>query len=206
MHVFILAGSHRLTAESTKVAGYIEAQLALLFPDTTSFTYDLRWNPLPLRSEGMRDISSDFAKEVQPIWQPVAKELAKADAVVVISPEWSWMATPWVKNFFLYANPQLLGNKPWLLVAVSSGRGWQYPIAELRMSSTKNTQLCYIPQHVIINHVTDVLNKEEPTEKSDIYIRERLKYSLHILHQYALWLQWVRKSGVADFETYPHGM
>lgn len=208
MHYFILAGSHRPQAQSSKVGGYIETTLWTLFPDDTSFLYDLRENPLPLRNDRFRDKQSSEYQEFTKIRAPIATELEKADAVVIISPERAGMATPAVKNFMLYTDAHLCANKPALLVSVSAGRGGRYPIAELRMSSTKNNQLCYIPQHVIVDHVGDVLNDYEltGTEKADSFIKARLQYSLKMLEAYAQWLQWVRTSGVSDITTYPYGM
>jgi len=119
------------------------------------------------------------------------------------------MAAPGVKNFILYMSPRLVGNKPALLVAISStNHGGHYPIAELRMSSTKNIQICYIPQHVIISNVKELLNDHalESEDKADGYIRTRIQYSLRMLHEYAKAFQQIRMSGVADFTTYANGM
>ncbi|USN54546.1 MAG: NAD(P)H-dependent oxidoreductase [Candidatus Peribacteria bacterium] len=119
--------------------------------------------------------------------QPTSEQMEQSDAFVLVSPEWSGMAAPAVKNFLLYVK-QEMANKPCLLVSVSSGRGGRYPIAELRMSSYKNTQVCYIPQHIIVDHVKDRLNEVPVHEqnKEDIYIRERIAYSLQMLQQYAI--------------------
>ncbi len=46
-----------------------------------------------------------------------------------------------------------------LIVAVSSGAGGAYPVAELRMSSYKNSRICYIPEQIIIRDVENVLNE-----------------------------------------------
>jgi len=55
------------------------------------------------------------------------------------------MAPAGLKNFFLYAGNTALAHKPAYLVGISASRGGSYPIAELRMSSYKNSYLCYIP-------------------------------------------------------------
>jgi NAD(P)H-dependent FMN reductase len=208
MHFFILAGSHREQAQSTKVATYVQAQLERMYDEVSTHLYDLSQDPLPLWNDGMWDKESEFYAQTAQVRSPVAEELAKADAIIVISPEWSGMATPGVKNFFLYANAKLMGNKPGLLMSVSSGRGGRYPISELRMSSAKNTQLCYIPQHVIIDHVETVLgdHQVEAEEKADTYIRKRIIYSLRMLHAYAEALQGVRASNILDLENYAFGM
>jgi NAD(P)H-dependent FMN reductase len=208
MHYFILAGSHRPEAQSTKVAHRIEQAMGKLAPEDTSFVYDLRTNPLPLWNDWMWDQDSDEYKAFLPLWQPIVDEMNKADAFVIISPEWSGMATPGVKNFFLFCSAENMGNKPALLVSVSAGRGGRYPISELRSSSYKNTQLCYIPQHVIVDHVSSVLNTPEleSEDTADGYIKTRLQYSLGLLREYAKGLQIVRTSGVQDFEKFGNGM
>lgn len=93
-------------------------------------------------------------------------------------------------------------------MSVSASRGGRYPIAELRMSSYKNTQLVYIPQHVIVDHVKEVLNDIalEADDKADRYIRNRIQYSLRILHEYMKALRQIRASDVLDLEAYPNGM
>ena len=108
MHFFILAGSHREQAQSTKVAAYVQAQIERDYTGSTTYIHKLAETPLPLWNDGMWNAESEFHKDTSQIWNPIAKELDKADALVVISPEWSGMATPGVKNFFLYANPTLL--------------------------------------------------------------------------------------------------
>ena len=42
-----------------------------------------------------------------------------------------------------------MAHKPGLIVTVSAGLGGSYPVTELRISSHKNTRLCYIPDHVL---------------------------------------------------------
>jgi hypothetical protein len=38
-----------------------------------------------------------------------------------------------------------------LIIAVSGGAGGgAYPVAELRMSSYKNSRICYLPEHLIV--------------------------------------------------------
>ena len=107
-----------------------------------------------------------------------------------------------------YKLPQELVHKPALLIGVSATRGGSYPIAELRMSSYKNTYLVYIPNHVIVQHVESVLNtpKADPKVKADAYVRGRIAHSLKVLEQYAKGLQLVRESGVEDRDNFPYGM
>ncbi|MEJ2181187.1 MAG: NADPH-dependent oxidoreductase, partial [Gammaproteobacteria bacterium] len=86
--------------------------------------------------------------------------------------------------------------------------GGAYPVAELRMSSYKNSRICYIPEHVILRKVEKVLNDDpaDNDERSDNYYRERIQWSLNILKQYAVGLKLVRESGATKTEKFNNGM
>lgn len=92
------------------------------------------------------------------------------------------MAPAGLKNFFLMWTGEVLAHKPALLVAVSSADGGSFPIAELRMSSYKNNRVCYIPDHLIIRNVEQVLNPEpeDNVESADTYFRQRIAYTLGV--------------------------
>lgn len=203
MKIGIIVGSHRKESQSTKVGRFVERHLQELVADVEIYFLDLRNNPLPLWQEDMWEEGSDM----QAMWQPYSTELGSCDAFVVVSPEWSGMAPAGLKNFFLYCKYEL-SHKPALLVGVSSGRGGAYPIAELRMSSYKNTYICYIPNHVVVRKVEDILNTDEPDtdNKSDVYIRKRLVHALKVLEQYSKAFRQIRDSGVEDRDQFPNGM
>jgi hypothetical protein len=111
-----------------------------------------------------------------------------------------------LKNFFLLCDRQVLAHKPALIVSVSAGLGGSYPVAELRMSSYKNTRLCYVPDHVIVRNVSQVLHGETPADEHDAALRKRIEYNARLLLEYAQALQTVRRSGLIDLDTYPFGM
>lgn len=197
----IIAGSHRHEAESLRVAQYIAQALqraGVADPDVISLTQ----NPLPLWDE--RVWSDDPSWRA--LWMPIADRLRAADGFVVVVPEWSGMAPAGLKNFFLLCDRYVLAHKPALIVAVSAGMGGAYPVAELRISSYKNTRVCYLPDQVIIRHVGQVLHGETPADETDAALRQRLDYQLRVLLEYTRALRAVRRSGVIDLETYPHGM
>ena len=129
-----------------------------------------------------------------------------SDGFVVISPEWSGMVPAGLKNFFLLCGTQLLAHKPALIVTVSAGLGGSYPVAELRMSSYKNTRVCYIPEHVIVRQVSNMLKGKEPASDDDASLRERIDYSSRLLIEYAQAMRAIRDSEAIDLERYPHGM
>jgi NAD(P)H-dependent FMN reductase len=202
MKYAIISGSHRLQSQSGKVARYIVARLAALNPEDSSHVLDLGQTPLPLWDEGIWQGDPKIAD----IWKPVSAELKSSDAAIVIAPEWGGMVPAALKNFFLFAADGSLYHKPGLIVGVSASRNGAYPVAELRVSSYKNTHLQYISEQVIVRQVGDVLNEETPQSDDDAELRKRLDYSLSVLTEYAKALQTVRASGVLNRKDYPFGM
>ncbi len=199
MKIAIISGSHRQKSQSLKVAKHIQDTL-----DTETWLYSLEGNPLPLWDEGVWDGEQKWLD----ILNPLRAELTTCDALVIITPEWHGQVPAGLKNFFLLFGKNELADKPALIVSISSGIGGSYPVAELRMSSYKNSRICYIPEHVIIREVESVLNQNESdnNERSDPYIRERLNWSLNILKGYANALKQVRDSGVTETDKFNNGM
>ena len=202
MKFFILSGSHRAEAQSLKVAKYVQAVLTREHSGAAAHLYSLGGNPLPLWDE-----ATGGAPDA--LWDPISAELKAADALVIVTPEWSGMATPGVKNFLLNCTASEIGHKPGLIVTVSASRGGSYPVAELRMSGTKNNRLVWIPEHVIIQHAEQNLTAPDGTadlSKEDATQRKRLRYALRLLEEYGKALQQVRASGTVDHKTFPSGM
>jgi NAD(P)H-dependent FMN reductase len=198
----LIVGSHRVKSQSLKIADFSRGVLAGLGSSVTTYTLDLATAQLPLWDEGVWSGAASWAK----IWQPVASELRSCDAFVVFAPEYSGMVPSALKNFFLLTSKDEVGHKPGLIVAVSSGRGGSYPVAELRMSSYKNTRINWIPEHMIVRNAEQVFNDGESTSEEDSYARSRLTYSLRVLCEYGKALRLVRESGVLDYKTYPNGL
>lgn len=201
MKFAIIVGSQQVDSQSAKVGRYLAAQLSSL--EHQSYTLDLGSNPLPLWDNSIW--SGD------PVWQerlaPINAELESCDGLIVISPEYHGMAPAGLKNFFLLFGKEVLGHKPGYIVAVSASAGGAYPIAELRMSSYKNSRLCYTPDHTIVRSVGKVLNEHgENDERSDNYTRKQLGYGLAMLVEYAKALGQVRSSGVVDHKNFGNGM
>jgi azobenzene reductase len=202
MKFFILSGSHRAEAQTLKVAKYVQSILTREHPGAEAYLYSLSGNPLPLWDEAMGGAPDA-------LWDPISAELKAADALVILTPEWSGMATPGVKNFLLNCTTDEIGHKPGLIVTVSATRGGSYPVAELRMSGYKNNRLNWIPEHVIIHHAEENLNAPDGTDglsKEDQLQRKRLRYALKILEEYGKALKLVRASGVVDHKTFRSGM
>lgn len=200
MKFIVVSGSHRQNSQSDRVANYIATQVRASHCDARVIS--LANNPLPLWDEGVWNNDPKW-KEV---WGPISQELRSADALVVVSPEWSGMVPPGLKNFFLLCPTADVGHKPALIVSISSGVGGSYPVTELRTSSYKNTRIVYIPEHVIIRNVEEVLHGETATGERDESARARLGYGLRVLKEYASALKAVRESGVIDHKNFPFGM
>ncbi len=204
MKFSVVSGSHRRDGQSLKVARHIESVLLDQGLCEAVFPYSLSDNPLPLWEEAIWD--NDPAWQAQ--LEPVANELRDCDALVIIAPEYHGMVPAGLKNFFLCFGRNELAHKPALIVGVSSVDGGAYPVAELRMSSYKNSRLCYLPEHLIVRNVESVLNDnvEDNNPDADAYFRDRTLWVLRQLREYALALQQVRASGVTDMSVYRNGM
>jgi NAD(P)H-dependent FMN reductase len=203
MKITVICGSHRAQAQSLKVARHVRNTLDDGICEETALI-SLADNPLPLWDMGVWDGDEKWP----PLLDPIRAELVSSDAFVVVTPEWHGQVPAGLKNFFLLFGRNELGHKPALIVAVSAGDGGAYPVAELRMSSYKNSRLCYIPEHVIVRNVEKVLN-EDPAQNNagaDDYFRKRIRWALGILKQYGLALRQVRTSGATDTDQFKNGM
>lgn len=106
LNIALVAGSSRNNSQSGKVARVLRQRLIEMGQTTqdTSSIIDLGLAPLPLWP----------AEDAGP-WSMYQQQLAAADAVVIIAPEWNGMACPAIKNFFIYASKAELAHKPGLL-------------------------------------------------------------------------------------------
>ncbi len=203
LQIAIICGSQRKRSQSAKVARFVQTLLSQK-GDAQSALIDLGEAPLRLWTDDPSE--QELLKRT---WHPISETLKTSEALIMITPEWNGMVPPALKNFFLYCTEHEIADKAALIVGVSSGRGGSVPAAELRVSSYKDTHLCYIPEQVIVSHVTGVLNSPPdgpPESEGDAYIRYRLSYGIDILMEYAKALALVRKSNVRNFEQIPYGM
>jgi NAD(P)H-dependent FMN reductase len=200
MKIAIVSGSHRADSQSDRVARYLAQEVTRANGEADIIS--LSKNPLPLWDEGMWSNDPKWAE----VWGPISKRLTACDALVLVAPEWAGMVPPGLKNFLLLCSAGEVGHKPALIVSVSSGIGGSYPIAELRVSSYKNNRLVYIPEHVIVRNVEEVLHGETSSSDRDESTRSRLRYGVAILSEYARALKSVRESGAIDHKSFPFGM
>jgi len=203
MKITIISGSHRNPSQSEKVARYIEKTLSAQ-DDIEASVFTLADNPLPLWDQSIWEDNAEWNERLMPLKQ----QLSDSDAFVIVTPEWHGQVPSGLKNFFLLFSHVELGHKPALIVAVSASDGGAYPVAELRMSSYKNNRLCYIPEQLIVRHVTSVLNEnpEDNNERSDSYLKDRIAWSLDILKGYATALTSMRESTPISHDKHVNGM
>jgi NAD(P)H-dependent FMN reductase len=205
MKIGIISGSHRPPSQSGKVARYIENALKEQGLCDETWLFDLAGNPLPFWDEGIWEGDEQWQK----ILTPLSEQLKSCDAFVIVCPEWHGMAPAGLKNFFLmWTAGGEIAHKPALIVTVSVADGGSFPIAELRMSSYKNSRICYLPEHLIIRYVDTVFNDDPAQNKPSAqeYFEDRLTYCLEMLREYGLAFQHIRASGKASVEKYTSGM
>ncbi|NQY87210.1 MAG: NAD(P)H-dependent oxidoreductase [Colwellia sp.] len=204
MNLVIISASQRKQSQSVKVAQYI-AESVTGYEKVTHF--ELCQYNLPLWDGTQLGKSAE-----QSDWPILNEQISKADAFIMITPEWSGMASPLLKNVLLMCSGQDTAHKPVLLVAISGGVSGVYPIAELRMNAFKNNKLVAIPDHIVIRNVAEVLNGDNGTALSerDNSIRHRIGYSLHVLLHYSETLRALRTNlSMAPYpneQLYANGM
>ena len=206
MNLLIISSSQRKKSQSNKVAQYLTETVA----GYEKINHiDLCQYELPLW-DGEQNSKTATTSD----WQMISQHLHAADALIVITPEWSGMASPLLKNFLLMCSSQDTAHKPVLIVSISSGISGAYPVAELRMNAFKNNKLMAIPDHLIIRNVTEVLNSQPvdsiALSEQDTNIRHRINYSLHTLHKYSQALANLRndltENPFENEEKYSYGM
>ena len=203
MKITIISGSQRPGSNSARVGDLAEAYLKEPNKGCDTFHLKLENHPLPMWDDSFWKQDSQLKK----LWQPIQMELSDCDALVVITPEWHGMASPALKNFFLYCDNKCIAHKPALLISVSTGIGGSYPINEMRISSYKNSRLCYIPDHLIIRKVSDFCSQYENTQ--DPIIKEsvdRFHYCLDVLQVYSQAFKEIRTSERIAIDQFPNGL
>ncbi len=200
MNVCILSGGQRKKSNSLKVADYISSQLNKF--EIQPQILDMNSVEVDIWSEEFWVQNSNENKQ----WQTISNQLKQTDAFIIIAPEYAGMVPPRLKNFLLKCNGTEVGNKPVLLIGISSGRGGTYPLIELRSNAFKNNFMCVIPQSVIVRKVDECFNLEIPENDNDEVSRNLIAYSLKHLVAYADALKTVREKSISDYKLYPYGV
>ncbi len=200
MKLVVISASQRHSSQSRKVANYIIKQSAGFDFKQTSLI-DLGEHPLPLWDEKIWKHAGQW-----PEWLgEITVKIKEADAYVLVIPEWNGAATPAIKNFLLFFGERETGHKPVLLISISNEANGQYPVSDMRAFGGKNNKWIYIPDHLIIRYVNELLNKSEATGENDRNIRARIAYSLQQLKLYAKQLRPLRENYPFD-ERFKYAM
>ncbi|MEN9945865.1 MAG: hypothetical protein RLZZ293_251 [Pseudomonadota bacterium] len=202
MQITIISASTRINSQSRKVANYIQNYLAN--NQLASEIIDLANAEIPQWDESVWKLGKNWSEK----WNACANKLNNADAIIMIVPEWHGIVPPALKNLLLLATKQELAHKPTLLVGVSSGTGGNYPLAELRMNSHKNTKVCYIPEQMIIKDVVNLLNSDAELNTSQFAedTAKRLHYTIDTLLIYAENFIAIRNNALIKQNSYPYGI
>lgn len=176
MQVHIISGSNRKNSESFRVSNEIYK--------TYKKNYDLKIELLDLYKQKIPLWDEEGLGGFEDSWCNISSSLEKSDAFVFVLPEWHGMAPPQVKNLILHCGSDILFHKPALIVTVSSSLGGAYPAAELRISSQKNSHICWIPEQVIIRNVKnwDIQNDSETNKRLILSMKMLLIYSENFIN------------------------
>ena len=183
----IISVSTRKNSGSSRVADCINTLYQQLYPEHHSTVVDLHDYKIPLWTEDFW--REDYVPDED--WLSIVEVLTLADGFIFVVPEWDGMAPPVFKSFFNLVNKTEFFHKPCFLVGVSSGEGGVYPLAELRLSSFKNTRLCYIPEQLIVRHVS----REDSFAFNDVTL-ERATYGLQIYAAYMMAFEQIREAPI----------
>lgn len=204
MHLTIISGSQRPKSQSIKVASFIEHLLKRDFGGVSATLLDLATTQFAFWWMGEQQGAAVSVTGDAPAPRAM---VAEADGLVVVTPEWHGMAPPALKSFFLALDSQEAYHKPCLLIGISATSGGSYPLAELRMSAYKNSRIVFLPEHVIIRNVKQVLNHpDDSAGEYDTEIRQRLRFTLGQLIAYAAAFAPLRDSEFVKDFPYKWGM
>jgi NAD(P)H-dependent FMN reductase len=201
MKICVIVGSARAGSNSRRIADRLAGMLHGT-GEADVDVLDLHAETVDLWSEDFDDPASDEAAQ----WKPVAARLRSADGFVIVSPEYAGMAPPVLMNLLMKCSWRETAHKPALLVAVSSGAGGSYPIAELRQFGFKNNFVCMIPFNVIVRNADALFCGKPESRATDDALSQRMSYGASLLLGYAGCLATLRASGAADPARYPYGM
>ncbi len=179
MKISIISCSHRKSSQSKKISDFFNNYLSNINSDLDIFLLDLADTLLPLWSSEKKNGKGVWGET----WNLISDNLNKSDGFVFVVPEYGGMATPAAKNIFLLCGNGEFAHKPGLIVSISSGNGGAYPIAELRMSSYKNTHIMWIPENIIIRNVEE-FNLGSHGDKIPEWLDDRIDYVLKLLLAY----------------------
>ena len=199
MKISIISASHRINSQSKKISNFLHNNLLNFKSDLDIFDLDLADASLPLWSPNKKTGKGVWGET----WNLISNNLNESDGFILVVPEYGGMATPTAKNIFLLCGSGEFAHKPGLIVSVSSGNGGAYPIAELRMSSYKNTHLMWIPENITIRNVEE-FNPGAHGDNIPNWLDDRIDYVLKLFLAYASNMKPLRK--IVNRKDFGNGM
>ncbi|WP_188152122.1 NADPH-dependent FMN reductase [Teredinibacter waterburyi] len=199
--ISLISGSSRANSESRRFADYLSNRVLKLNLAKQTNIISLENSPIPLWSEHASSLSSPdnfLAKSM--------RILEQAESVVIVAPEWNGSTSPDLRNFLHYCTPKQLAHKPALIVAISSGQGGAYVIAELKSFTNKNNSLVYIPGHIIVRQSPTLCLNEETVSEVNSKLIQRIDHSLKMLAIYSSNMNSIRETNLIDLNRYSYGM
>ena len=199
MKISIISASHRTDSQSQKISGLLHNNLLNIKADLDIYDLDLAEKKLPLWSPEKKNGKGVWGET----WNLISHNLNTSDGFILVVPEYGGMASPAAKNIFLLCGQGEFSHKPGLIVAISSGNGGAYPVAELRSSSYKNTHLMWIPENIIIRNVQE-FNPGAHGDNIPEWLDNRIDYVLKLLLAYASNMKSLRK--IINRKDFGNGM
>lgn len=206
MKLALISGSHRPKGNSPRIARHIQSVAE--GKGHSTYLLDLATTDLPFWDEGLWG-AEGLTEKWDKLWTPIKTELEKADAFVIVSPEYHGQISSRLTNLFLLlGNGQTVAHKPALAVTVSSSTGGAYGVAELRATSAKNNRMVYLPEHLIVRSADNMFIPNPPEEhaRSNAFLTERLDWTLDMLSAYATALSTVRSTTQTTHPKFANGM
>lgn len=204
-HIVIISGGHRPTGNSPRIARHVEKELQKRGHST--YVLDLAQTHLPLWDEGMWGVEG--LKDKWSVWEPHRAEIAKAEGLVLIAPEYHGnVPSALINVLMLLGNGTDAAHKPTLLVGVSSGTGGAYVIQQLRGNGSKNNRMLFLPEHLLVRDADNMFaaNAKPEHKKASDYLQSRLEWALTQLEDYIPALNSVRKAGHTADSRFANGM
>ncbi len=128
MHLAILSGSARADNNTLRVGKALELRLQKLGHQTSLL--DFQRYDIPLINQGVIDESAFTAFQ-----QDLSNAMHRANAIIIITPEYNWSTTPEILNFLHRLGDRkfkhLFNEKVFATVGVSTGKGGKAPALHL---------------------------------------------------------------------------
>jgi len=209
LKVLIISGSQQVPSNSWRLTKHLEKQWANASSGVQIDTMELARYPELLSHYGPE---SDQYESLYKSKDHILSRLYDADAVVIVTPEWGGMLPPALTNLFLMtafgsASGFPLAHKPALAVGISASGGGANPITLLRAYAGKNSHLCWLPNHAIVQNIEQFLSSPwTPNQKDRISnVQARLDVGFNSLLAYSRQLKPVRSQLTEQLVSQPYG-